>query len=104
MGEFTGMAVDRAVLFAFAPTVDDTMHVHSLDFAEPARLRYMRFRPLSKAIGQIICWCRDRAAKYPRAAPGLVGVLSGCDWGAQLVGSSYDCLLVGFGDGQWFDH
>jgi galacturonokinase len=33
LGQVTGMAVDRAILLAFAPTNDGVVHVESLDFA-----------------------------------------------------------------------
>ena len=33
LGRVTGMAVDRSILFAFAPTTDGSLHVESLDFA-----------------------------------------------------------------------
>lgn len=78
LGRVTGMAVDRSILFAFAPTTDGTVHVHSLDFAAPT----------SFALSSIPAYCKGDWGNYLRGAAaalrstygiqnGLVGILGG---------------------------
>jgi len=78
LGRVTGMAVDRSILFAFAPTDDATVHVHSLDFAAPTRF----------ALAAIPAYHKGDWGNYLRGAAvalqhthglqhGLIGVLGG---------------------------
>lgn len=78
LGRVTGMAVDRSILFAFAPTTDGQIHVHSLDFE----------RPTSFALDAIPAFVKGDWGNYVRGAAtalrkihgierGLIGVLGG---------------------------
>ncbi|HEX9924422.1 MAG TPA: galactokinase family protein [Anaerolineae bacterium] len=78
LGRVTGMAIDRSVLMAFAPTNDGTVHVDSLEFS-PA---------ISFSLNQVPPYQRGDWGNYIRGAvlglqdrfqlqQGLVGVIGG---------------------------
>lgn len=78
LGRVTGMAVDRAILFAFAPTTDGSIHVHSRDFAAPTTFRPTTIPPYVK--GDWGNYLRGAALALQIAyglQQGLVGVLGG---------------------------
>ncbi|MEZ4869531.1 MAG: galactokinase family protein [Caldilineaceae bacterium] len=78
LGRVTGMAVDRSILFAFAPTQDGSVHVESLDFANTTDF----------SLTQVPVYAKGDWGNYLRGAvvalqrgyvlhQGLVGVLGG---------------------------
>lgn len=78
LGRVTGMAVDRAILFAFAPTDDGSIHVHSLNFPQPTTLPLQAIPPY--VAGDWGNYVRGAATALQDAygiERGLVGVLSG---------------------------
>ena len=78
LGRVTGMAVDRSILFAFAPTDDGSIHVHSLDFAQPTTFAPTAIPPYLK--GDWGNYLRGAALALQNAyglKQGLVGVLGG---------------------------
>src|SRR3954471_12902389 len=48
LGRVTGMAVDRVILLAFAPTADDAVQVESLDFPQLTQFRLNEVPPSQK--------------------------------------------------------
>lgn len=48
LGQVTGMAVDRAILLAFAPTQDRTVHVESFDFQQATTFAVNQVPPYQK--------------------------------------------------------
>lgn len=78
LGRVTGMAVDRAILFAFAPTSDGMVHVESLDFATATAFTLRNIPAYVK--GDWGNYLRGAVVALQREQPltqGLVGVLSG---------------------------
>ena len=78
LGRVTGMAVDRSILFAFAPTDDGSIHVHSLDFAQPTTFSPTAIPPYLK--GDWGNYLRGAAVALQNAyglKQGLVGALGG---------------------------
>ena len=78
LGRVTGMAVDRSILFAFAPTADGSLHVESLDFATTTDFTLTRVPPYVKGDwgnylrGAVVALQKDRPLQQ-----GLIGVLGG---------------------------
>lgn len=78
LGRVTGMAVDRSILFAFAPTTDGSLHVESLDFATTTDFTLTNVPPYVKGDwgnylrGAVVALQKDRPLRY-----GLLGVLGG---------------------------
>ncbi|MCB0125063.1 MAG: hypothetical protein KDE58_22560 [Caldilineaceae bacterium] len=78
LGRVTGMAVDRSILFAFAPTADSAVYVQSLDFAEPTTFAIDAIPPYVK--GDWGNYLRGAATALRNAHQidrGLIGVLGG---------------------------
>jgi len=78
LGRVTGMAVDRSILFAFAPTAEPHVHVHSLDFATPTCFSLTAIPP--RVQGDWGNYLRGAATALQIThglQRGLVGVLSG---------------------------
>lgn len=78
LGRVTGMAVDRSILFAFAPTTDGSLHVESLDFATTTDFTLSNVPPYVKGDwgnylrGAVVALQKDRPLRH-----GLIGVLGG---------------------------
>lgn len=78
LGRVTGMAVDRSILFAFAPTNNGTVHVESLDFSTTTNFSLSHIPPYHKGDwgnylrGAVVALQRDQPLTH-----GLIGVLSG---------------------------
>lgn len=78
LGRVTGMAVDRSILFAFAPTTDGSLHVESQDFATATDFTLNHIPPYVKGDwgnylrGAVVALQKDRPLQY-----GLIGVLGG---------------------------
>jgi len=78
LGRVTGMAVDRSILFAFAPTHDGSVQVESIDFATsthftlPAVPAYVKGDWGNYLRGAVVALQREHALTQ-----GLIGVLSG---------------------------
>ncbi len=78
LGRVTGMAVDRSILFAFAPTTDGAIHVESLDFATTTTFTLNNVPPYVKGNwgnylrGAVVALQKDRPLRH-----GLIGVLGG---------------------------
>jgi len=78
LGRVTGMAVDRSILFAFAPTLDHSVHVHSLDFTEPASFTLDAIPPYRKGDwGNYLRGAATALVNTHQIKKGLIGVLSG---------------------------
>lgn len=78
LGRVTGMAVDRSILFAFAPTNDGSLHVESLDFATTTDFSLHKIPPYQK--GDWGNYLRGAVVALQRDQPltrGLLGVLGG---------------------------
>jgi galactokinase len=72
------MAVDRSILFAFAPTDDGAVHVHSLDFATPTTFTLAAIPPSVKGDwGNYLRGAATALRNAHRIQRGLIGVLSG---------------------------
>ncbi len=78
LGRVTGMAVDRSILFAFAPTADGAVHVESLDFAVSTNFSLSMVPAYHKGDwgnylrGAVVALQREHGLLH-----GLVGVLGG---------------------------
>ena len=78
LGRVTGMAVDRSILFAFAPTDDGSIHVESLDFAVSTNFALAAVPAYVKGDwgnylrGAVVALQREHGLTH-----GLVGVLGG---------------------------
>lgn len=78
LGRVTGMAVDRSILFAFAPTTDGSLHVESRDFATTTDFTLTSIPPYTKGDwgnylrGAVVALQKDRPLQR-----GLMGVLGG---------------------------
>ncbi len=78
LGRVTGMAVDRSILFAFAPVAEPHVHVHSLDFATPTHFSLTAIPP--RVQGDWGNYLRGAATALQATRGlqrGLVGALSG---------------------------
>lgn len=76
LGNVTGMAVDRAILLAFAPTDDGTVHVESRDFTHSTTFQLKAVPPYRK--GEWGNYLRGAvlALQHSYALPqGLIGVM-----------------------------
>lgn len=78
LGRVTGMAVDRSILFAFAPTPDGSLHVESLDFTTATDFTLTQIPPYVKGDwgnylrGAVVALQKDRPLQH-----GLIGILGG---------------------------
>lgn len=78
LGRVTGMAVDRSILFAFAPTGNRSVHVHSLDFQEPTTFSLDTIPPYVKGDwGNYLRGAATALQNTHQIEHGLIGVLSG---------------------------
>jgi galactokinase len=78
LGRVTGMAIDRSVLMAFAPTSDGTVHVDSLEFSPAISFSLNQVPPYQRGdwgnyIRGAVLGLQDRF----RLQQGLVGVIGG---------------------------
>jgi galactokinase len=78
LGRVTGMAVDRSILFAFAPTADGAIHVHSLDFDAPTTFALPAIPPYVKGDwGNYLRGAATALQNTHGLHHGLIGVLGG---------------------------
>ncbi len=78
LGRVTGMAVDRSILFAFAPTDDGAVHVHSLDFVAPTSFPLTAIPAYVKADwGNYLRGAVTALQNTHGLRHGLIGVLGG---------------------------
>lgn len=78
LGRVTGMAVDRAIFFAFAPTNNGAVHVESIDFATTTDFHLAEVPPYAKGDwGNYLRGAVVALLQEHQLARGLVGVLSG---------------------------
>jgi galactokinase len=76
LGRVTGMAVDRAILLAFAPTTDGTVQVESLDFPSTTRFDLAAVPPHQKGDwGNYLRGAVLALQKNHQLTRGLVGVM-----------------------------